>query len=108
YGERYQVPRNPAALGAQMSTPEVIAREFVVVPGPALMRISGLGKSYGDQQAITDISFSVSRGEIVALIGPNGAGKTTVLEAVAGILPADNGEILWRGKPLPVGKRRES
>src|SRR5439155_11820159 len=34
--------------------------------------------------------------------------KTTLLEVVAGILPADSGEILWRAKPLPLGKRRNS
>jgi ABC-type multidrug transport system ATPase subunit len=72
-----------------------------------LMEVSGLTKSYGGQQALTDISFSVFPGEILGLIGPNGAGKTSLLEAVAGILPADDGRVLWRTTVLSVPRRRD-
>jgi ABC-2 type transport system ATP-binding protein len=73
----------------------------------ALMQVSGLAKRYGDQRALADISFSVNAGEILGLIGPNGAGKTTLLEAIAGVLPVDDGRVLWRGASVPLPQRRE-
>jgi ABC-type multidrug transport system ATPase subunit len=59
--------------------------------------VVGLTKRYGSQIAIQDASFSVRQGEVLGIIGPNGAGKTTFLEAIAGVLPFDSGEIRWSG-----------
>ena len=73
----------------------------------ALLAVDGLGKAYGDQVALADISFTVEAGEIVGLIGPNGAGKTTLLEALAGLLPVDKGRVNSRGKMLPAARRRD-
>jgi ABC-2 type transport system ATP-binding protein len=72
-----------------------------------LMQVEGLTKRYGDQRALSDISFSVNAGEVLGLIGPNGAGKTTLMQALAGTLATDDGQILWRGIPLPLPRRRE-
>ena len=76
-------------------------------PAPMLMQVAGLGKYFGDQRALTDISFGVNAGEVLGLIGPNGAGKTTLMQAIAGTVAADAGHILWRGTYLPLGRRRE-
>jgi ABC-2 type transport system ATP-binding protein len=73
----------------------------------ALMTVRGIGKAFGEQQVLADVSFDVASGEIVGLIGPNGAGKTTLLECVAGFLPADAGEVGWRGFLLPPARRKE-
>ena len=73
-----------------------------------LMRVAGLRKRYGDQQALADVSFDVHGNEILGLIGPNGAGKTTLLEVIAGLLPIDRGAILWRDSALPFDRRRDS
>jgi ABC-2 type transport system ATP-binding protein len=73
-----------------------------------LLNISNLTKRYGDQVALTDVSFSVYSGEVLGLIGPNGAGKTTLLEILAGIQPADSQTILWRGAPLSAADRSSS
>src|SRR6184192_4953198 len=73
----------------------------------ALMEVAGLSKRYGDQRALADISFAVDAGEVLGLIGPNGAGKTTLMEAIAGVLAADAGHVLWRASPLPLPRRRE-
>jgi len=73
----------------------------------ALMTVHGIGKAFGDQQVLTDVSFEVASGEIVGLIGPNGAGKTTLLECIAGLLPNDAGEVRWRGSSLPPARRKE-
>src|SRR5262245_53657121 len=74
---------------------------------PALMEVAGLCKRYGEQRALADISFAVNAGEVLGLIGPNGAGKTTLMEAVAGVLAADDGRVLWRATPLALPQRRE-
>jgi ABC-2 type transport system ATP-binding protein len=72
-----------------------------------LLQVAKLGKRYGDQQALADISFPVRAGEVLGLIGPNGAGKTTLMEAIAGLLPVDDGAVFWRGSPLPPARRRD-
>jgi len=73
----------------------------------AMMAVCGIGKVFGDQQVLADVSFEVASGEILGLIGPNGAGKTTLLECLAGLLAADTGEVRWRGSLLPPARRKE-
>ncbi len=60
---------------------------------PALLEARGVSKRFGDREALRGVSLAAARGEVVAIIGPNGAGKTTLLSIVAGIQPADAGEI---------------
>jgi ABC-type multidrug transport system ATPase subunit len=79
----------------------------LIAPAPRLMQVTGLAKRYGDQRALTDISFPVNAGEVLGLIGPNGAGKTTLMQAIAGTIATDDGQILWRGTSLPLPRRRE-
>jgi branched-chain amino acid transport system ATP-binding protein len=59
-----------------------------------------LAAGYGDLLTIRAVSLEVREGECVALIGGNGAGKTTTLRAIAGLLPARAGRIVFRGHPL--------
>ena len=91
-----------------MATSSDIATLQNAQPADALMQISGLSKRYGEQRALAEVSFDVRSREVLGLIGPNGAGKTTLLETLAGILPADGGEILWRGAPLSLADRRDA
>jgi ABC-2 type transport system ATP-binding protein len=58
---------------------------------PAMIETRGLGKYYGPFVAITDISFSIPRGQVVAFLGPNGAGKTTTMRILAGYLAPSEG-----------------
>src|SRR5712671_5740682 len=76
-------------------------------PADTLMTVHGIGKAFGDQEVLADVSFDIASGEIVGLIGPNGAGKTTLLECIAGLLPIDAGAVLWRGSLLPPARRKE-
>jgi ABC-2 type transport system ATP-binding protein len=56
-----------------------------------MIEVQGLTKHYGPIAAISDVSFSVKRGEIVGFLGPNGAGKTTTMRILAGFMPATRG-----------------
>jgi ABC-2 type transport system ATP-binding protein len=58
-----------------------------------LLSVRGLGKSFGDLQALRGISFDAHGGEIVAVIGPNGAGKTTLLSIIAGAQRPSTGSV---------------
>jgi ABC-2 type transport system ATP-binding protein len=59
----------------------------------AAIRVDGLEKSYGQQMAVRNLSFTVAKGEIFALLGPNGAGKTTTIEILEGYRQADTGTV---------------
>jgi ABC-type multidrug transport system ATPase subunit len=90
-----------------MTVLAAIPRRHAAAESAVLMRVSDLAKQYGEQHALSGISFSVHVGEVLGLIGPNGAGKTTLLEAIAGLVPVDKGQIFWRDTPLPQARRRE-
>jgi len=56
-----------------------------------------LNRQFGGIQAIDDLSFGLSEGEVVALIGPNGAGKTTLVNLLTGVIPPSSGRIRFHG-----------
>jgi branched-chain amino acid transport system ATP-binding protein len=66
----------------------------------ASLNVQNVSKSFRGLSAVTDVSFEIDPGAIVALIGPNGAGKTTIFNMVAGALAADSGAILFEHKPI--------
>ena len=59
----------------------------------AVLSVRALGKRYGALHALTDVSFELRAGEVVAVLGPNGAGKTTLLSILAGVQPPSSGEL---------------
>ncbi len=66
----------------------------------AILSIVEVSKAFGSTQALDQISFNVNEGEIVALLGPSGCGKSTLLSVIAGLEPADHGDVLWKGHSL--------
>lgn len=62
-----------------------------------IVEIKNLRKNYGKIEAIKDISFSITKGEIFGLLGPNGAGKTTTIRCLTTLAQADGGEIIVDG-----------
>ncbi len=65
-----------------------------------MLEVRGLTKSFRGLKAVSDVSFDVAEGEIVALIGPNGAGKTTIFNMIAGVFPPDEGTATLEGRVL--------
>lgn len=74
--------------------PSIIFRQKREV-GKELLTVKNICKSYGDKVVLKDISFTLEKGDKIALIGPNGVGKTTLCEILVGNLQADSGEVLW-------------
>ncbi|MFC5359480.1 ABC transporter ATP-binding protein [Azospirillum himalayense] len=65
-----------------------------------LLEVEGLSKRFRGLKAVSNVSFSVPEGRIVALIGPNGAGKTTTFNLIAGVFPPDEGRVHLKGAPI--------
>jgi len=62
--------------------------------------VNNLNVSYHGNDAIQNVSFSISSGKLVGIIGPNGAGKSTLLKALLELIPRDSGEIQMNGKSI--------
>jgi ABC-2 type transport system ATP-binding protein len=62
-----------------------------------MIEVTSMDKSYGDVQALQDVSFKIAPGEIIGLLGPNGAGKTTIIKILTGYLQPDQGEVIVDG-----------
>ncbi len=58
------------------------------------LQVNNLTKTYGQQRAVDNISFSINKGEIVGFLGPNGAGKSTTMKVATGYLPPSSGSIV--------------
>ena len=66
----------------------------------SMLKVENLSVHYGMIQAIRDVSFEVTEGEVVSLIGANGAGKTTILRTLSGLVRPSAGKIQFLGKEI--------
>jgi branched-chain amino acid transport system ATP-binding protein len=71
------------------------------------LEISNLSKAFGGVHAVRELSFTIRKGEFLALIGPNGAGKSTCFNMINGQLPPDSGEIKFGGRNIAGLKPRD-
>src|SRR5215211_8396569 len=69
-----------------------------------VLALRGVSKSFGPVRALSDVDFEVHSGEVVALVGDNGAGKSTMVKTIAGIHPADDGQILFEGNEVKINR----
>ena len=65
-----------------------------------MLEVKGLNQSYGKQQVLNNVSFTIEAGEITGLIGVNGTGKTTLMKCIMNLTPIQSGEILLDGQPV--------
>jgi len=65
-----------------------------------MIEVFGLSKQYGKKTAVSNVSFSVEKGQIYGFLGPNGAGKSTIIKMLTGLVFPTSGEGTVLGKPL--------
>jgi D-xylose transport system ATP-binding protein len=70
--------------------------------GEPILRMRGIGKSFGAVRALNNVDFEVYPGEVVGLVGDNGAGKSTLIKTIAGVGPADEGDIFVEGQAVKI------
>ena len=63
-----------------------------------MIQLEHISKQYGQQSALSDVSFSMQKGEIIGLLGVNGAGKSTLMKILSGIILPDSGKITFADK----------
>lgn len=78
---------------------EAVVADYEGVPA---LSLRGISKSFGAVRALTDVDFDVYPGEVVGLVGDNGAGKSTLIKVIAGVGPADTGEIFVNGQSVHI------
>ena len=76
-------------------------------PDAAVLRIEGVTKRFGGLVAVNNMSFALSKNEVLGLIGPNGSGKTTMLNMISGALKPTSGTILLHGKDISTAPASE-
>ena len=66
----------------------------------SILSVQGVTKSFGPTFAISDVTFSVARGEKLGIIGPNGSGKTTLMNCITGVVRPNAGRIVFAGTEI--------
>ena len=72
----------------------------------ALLEVSHVSKSYGNNRVLDDVTFNITKGKIVGLLGPNGSGKTTLIKLINDLLKEDSGTIKVEGLDLGVETKK--
>jgi ABC-type sugar transport system ATPase subunit len=72
------------------------------------LELKGVSKSFGAVQALYEVDFHVSRGEVMALVGDNGAGKSTLIKCIAGIYSIDSGGVFFEGERVSIHGPKDS
>ena len=72
----------------------------------ALLEVSHITKSYGNNIVLNDVTFNIPKGKIVGLLGPNGSGKTTLIKLINDLLKEDDGTIKVNGLDLGVETKK--
>lgn len=72
-----------------------------------MIELDRVTKAYGDRRVVDAVSLSIRRGETLVLIGPSGCGKSTVLRLILELVPRDEGQILYAGRPVDRSWRQD-
>jgi ABC-type sugar transport system ATPase subunit len=98
----------PAPAG-RASAADPDSGESVPAPGDApLLRLRGVGKSFGPVHALAGVNLDIPAGQVTALVGDNGAGKSTLIKTISGIWEPTSGEMLWNGNRVQLHGPRDA
>ncbi|MBL1100855.1 ATP-binding cassette domain-containing protein [Streptomyces coffeae] len=75
---------------------------------PPLLALRGVFKRFGAVQALADVDLEIRAGQVIALVGDNGAGKSTLIKVIAGVDPADEGVIEWKGHSVQINRPHDA
>ncbi|MCY4376469.1 MAG: ATP-binding cassette domain-containing protein [Spirochaetaceae bacterium] len=73
-----------------------------------LLQMRGVQKWFGKVHALRGVDLTVDSGEVVAIVGDNGAGKSTLIKILVGLIPLNDGQILWQGAPVAIRSIQDS
>lgn len=83
-----------------LGIPDSVLRDKTETSTDSILKVEGLSVSYGDNPAvIEDMSFSLKKGERLAIVGKNGAGKSTLAKALCGFVPSQ-GQLIFKGQDI--------
>ncbi len=77
-------------------------------PNALLLDCRGIDKSYNGPMVLTNVDFSLNRGEIHALVGENGAGKSTLIKIITGVTNRNRGSMVFEGKEIPLEHSKQA
>ena len=72
-----------------------------------MLEIKNLAKAFDERVIFKDMDLTINDGEVLSIVGPSGIGKTTFLRILAGLLPADRGELILNNEPLYISGDRQ-
>ncbi|MGB0683217.1 MAG: ABC transporter ATP-binding protein [Magnetovibrionaceae bacterium] len=73
-----------------------------------ILEVKDASKNFGGIQAVKQVTFELTKGEIVGLIGPNGAGKTTLVNMITGVHPCSDGKVIFEGTDVTAQKPHQA
>ena len=97
---RSQRASTPAGAGAASPHETEVRQVARPEPGPVLLDVRNVSKTFRGVQALDAVNLQVHQGEILGLLGPNGSGKSTLINVLSGHFPASGGEMLFEGRQL--------
>ncbi|MFZ0188044.1 MAG: ATP-binding cassette domain-containing protein [Streptosporangiaceae bacterium] len=95
----------PAPATASTATASSVAAANGAEP---LLRLVGLGKHFGPVRALTGVDLDIPDGQVTAVVGDNGAGKSTLIKTISGIWEPDEGEVIWKGRPVRLHSPKDA
>jgi branched-chain amino acid transport system permease protein len=98
--DRWLAKKAPEPIPELMSLSSPPPRPASTRTGTVLLEVENLSRAFGGLKAVSEVSFSITEGEILGVIGPNGAGKTTLFNVLNGVLPADEGSARLAGQQM--------
>ena len=94
-----------ATVTASTATASSVAEANGAEP---LLRLVGLGKHFGPVRALIGVDLDIPDGQVTAVVGDNGAGKSTLIKTISGIWEPDDGEIIWKGRPVRLHSPKDA